>query len=217
MSSRPYGRSPKQGAVIAGLLFLGLISLGGVTPEYGLLYLVWAAGCLVFGLAMSVPVYVRARRAERVRAVTPELAEVRLTRWCRSAEGHVREARLGSARAFTLRLVRHRGVLERPGEGAVLSFDRWGKAPGALAHALRQGAIVGRLGTATPVSVTRGETIVVRCADGPGLLVGRRDLVIAGRTVAMRDILGWRVRTDASEEEAALCALVLLSSLPDVS
>jgi hypothetical protein len=82
---------------------------------------------------------------------------------------------------------------------------------------LQQGAIAGRLGTTTPVSVTRGEAIVVRCADGPGLLVGRRDLAIAGRTVAVRDILGWRMRADLPEEEAALCALVLLSSLPDVS
>ncbi|UED86414.1 hypothetical protein [Streptomyces profundus] len=211
-----------QGARFVGLITLPLGAIGAIGPQLWKFSLLWFAAVLPFGMWVGVRHYVRSRRDQRLRAKEPELRPVEIGRWRKLGLIWRRGADLAGAE-FTLslrpRMERLTATLTGPDGTERVQLPRWLKEPGVLRHQLEKQSKAGEYldgDTRQPLAVwLHGREITVRRGRGPLYQVTRHAIRLGDRSLTVRDTLGWRVPLGLTDEEATICALALLTGLPD--
>jgi hypothetical protein len=213
----------RRAALVFGVLYSGILLYGWFSSEFRLQ--IYLAGFFVAALAAAISAmmyHIEVARARKRRGQSRFGADVAVTPWLKEGSDYVTTSRWAGV-GYELRLMQKLGswlradLRSEAGE-KIVTIPSFPRDLGGISRLLADGVTGELAGDELHLAHAKksggGKQLIIEC--GKQFSVSHNQITAEGVELARRDVLGWRVKDDISDRDAAVCALVLASRMADL-
>ncbi|TDC25294.1 hypothetical protein E1265_07475 [Streptomyces sp. 8K308] len=215
-----YLSAVRAGVLVFVALYSGVLCYGLYAEDVLTIYLLCAPICLALAGLVSARHLWRSGEALKLRRQMPDQVDVEVGKWRAEQGGYVRRVSIGD-KNYELRLISElgafRGAVREPASGDSVAFHRLARVLPALDSLVRQG-IAGKVESRriveTELHISAGNQEIL-LSFGSRYSITRNSVWVDREQIAVRDVLGWRVKPGLFPRHSMTCALVIGFNFPN--